>query len=370
MPGAVPVRVGRLVGVPSVVRRLVPAVFVLVMLAAGAAAASPSATAAATSRAFPTRAWATVGRTSARSRACSPIMASPFRSTGSSGLRRGRRSGPSRPPAACRSTASSARRPGSSSSSRSRRAARGRRSRSLQRQLNEKRFAGLTVDGVYGTATRNAVIAFQKHMGMTANGLVGPVTWRTLLWHFDYPAFNATSLCDYSVGNGTANWGTGAAIGQLEAAAAAFAATGHGRVPVGDISLEHGGDIALHETHEVGLDVDIRPIRDARNQCTWGTNWRFASYDRAATRALIKTIRAEAARPRQADLLQRPGAHRRGPDALVQRPRRPPPRPLLRAVLPARDLPLRQRLAAHDPGQVPGGFRRRPRRPALRERVP
>ena len=53
MPGAVPVRVGRLVGVPSVVRRLVPAVFVLVMLAAGAAAASPSATAAATSRAFP-----------------------------------------------------------------------------------------------------------------------------------------------------------------------------------------------------------------------------------------------------------------------------------------------------------------------------
>ena len=64
--------------------------------------------------------------------------------------------------------------------------------------------------------------------------------------------------------------------------------------PVGDASCEHGGNIPLHETHEVGLDVDVRPIRDAENQCTWGTNWRFASYDRAATRTLIKTIRAAA----------------------------------------------------------------------------
>ncbi len=38
----------------------------------------------------------------------------------------------------------------------------------------------------------------------------------------------------------------------------------------------------------------MRPIRDNENQCTWGTNWRFASYDRAATRALIKAIRAAA----------------------------------------------------------------------------
>jgi len=150
------------------------------------------------------------------------------------------------------------------------------------------------VNGVYGTATRSAVISFQKHIGMTPHGVVGPVTWRNLIWHYDYPAFNTTSLCDYSVGNGRANWGTGAAIGNLQAAARAFAATGHGRVAVGDISREHGGDIALHETHEVGLDVDIRPIRDAENQCTWGTNWHFSSYDRSATRILVKAIRAAA----------------------------------------------------------------------------
>ena len=166
----------------------------------------------------------------------------------------------------------------------------------LQRQLNEKRRAGLPVDGVYSPVTQNAVITFQKHVGMTGHGVVGPVTWRTLLWHYDYPAFDTTSLCDYSVGNGRANWGTGAAIGQLEAAAAAFATAGRGRVAVGDVGREHGGDIAGHVTHEVGLDVDVRPIRDAKNQCTRSTNWRYASYDRGATRTLIKAIRAAAAR--------------------------------------------------------------------------
>ena len=73
-----------------------------------------------------------------------------------------------------------------------------------------------------------------------------------------------------------------------------FAKSVPGRVAVGDLSLEHGGNIAGHATHEVGLDVDIRPIRDARNQCTYGTNWRVSSYDRAATRILIKAIRAAA----------------------------------------------------------------------------
>ena len=164
----------------------------------------------------------------------------------------------------------------------------------VQRQLNAKRNAGLTVNGVFGTSTRNAVMAFQRHVGMTPGGKVGAVTWRNLLWHFDYPSFKSGILCDYSVGNGRANWGTGAAIGQLESAARAFVALGHGRVAVGDISFEHGGNIPLHETHEVGLDVDVRPIRDNDNQCTWGTNWRFASYDRSATRQLINAIRAAA----------------------------------------------------------------------------
>ena len=167
--------------------------------------------------------------------------------------------------------------------------------RVLQRQLIEKMRAKVPVDGVFGTSTKAAVIAFQKHFGLNATGTVGLQTWRWLLWHYDRPSFNATSLCDYSVGNGLANWGTGAAIGHIEAAAKVVAAAGYGRVAIGDIGLEHGGAIRGHTTHRLGLDVDVRLIRDDRKQCLYASNYKVASYDRTATRAFIKAIRASGA---------------------------------------------------------------------------
>ena len=167
--------------------------------------------------------------------------------------------------------------------------------RALQRLLNDKRKAGLTVSGTYGSSTRDAVAAFQRHMAKSSTGSMDPYTWRRLLWHFELPVWGSTSgLCDYSAGNGQANWGTGAAIGQLRTAAKQIYDAGYGRVAVGDIGFEHGGDIPGHETHEQGLDVDMRLMRDGKNQCTEGTNYRLASYNRAATRALIKAIRAAA----------------------------------------------------------------------------
>jgi peptidoglycan hydrolase-like protein with peptidoglycan-binding domain len=164
----------------------------------------------------------------------------------------------------------------------------------LQRELNAKRRAHLVVNGLYDVPTRNAIIAFQKHMKLNPTGTVARQSWRALLWHFETPTFNTTTLCDYSVGNGLANWATGSAIGELEAAAAAFARTGHGRVAVGDIGFEHGGKIPGHDTHAVGLDVDVRLIRKSGNQCSIGTNYRSGAYDRAATRTLIRAIRAAA----------------------------------------------------------------------------
>lgn len=38
----------------------------------------------------------------------------------------------------------------------------------------------LTADGIFGTKTRNAVIAFQRSKGLTADGVVGPRTWAAL----------------------------------------------------------------------------------------------------------------------------------------------------------------------------------------------
>lgn len=162
-----------------------------------------------------------------------------------------------------------------------------------QRLLNEKRLAGLPLTGVYDAATRDAVLKFQGHAKITKTGVLGPVTWRALLAHFELPVWGKT-VCDYSVGNANANWGTASTIGQIQAAAHVMVDKGHGRIPLGDIGYEHGGNIAGHQTHEQGMDVDIRPMRDAKDQCRWGVNWRWSTYDRAATRDLVKAIRQTA----------------------------------------------------------------------------
>jgi peptidoglycan hydrolase-like protein with peptidoglycan-binding domain len=164
--------------------------------------------------------------------------------------------------------------------------------KALQRQLNEKRRAGLAVDGVFGASTRSALLAFQRHMGLTQNGIAGPLTWRYLIAHFERPTVG--KVCMYRVNTVPAHWGTAAAIGQIEAAAVPVVAAGLGAIAIGDISLEHGGDIAGHRFHERGLEVDVRPMRRDRKQCWRGSSYRLASYDRRATRNLIRAIRAAA----------------------------------------------------------------------------
>jgi peptidoglycan hydrolase-like protein with peptidoglycan-binding domain len=167
--------------------------------------------------------------------------------------------------------------------------------RALQVELVEKVRAPIPVSGSFGAATEAAVIAFQRHMGLARTGVVDTATWRALAWHFELPRFSPTSLCDYSVGNGPANWGTAEAIASLEAVGRTVSALGYGRVAVGDVSFELGGPIPGHESHRVGLDVDVRPLRRANDQCSVaGTTWRSTAYDRAATRTMIQKLRAYA----------------------------------------------------------------------------
>ena len=162
----------------------------------------------------------------------------------------------------------------------------------LQFALREKRRAVLPADGDFGTATKSAVVSFQKHMGHTADGIVTAATWRALVGHHELPRFSAAQLCDYSVGNGPANWGMANAVDTLEAVGRSMVALGYGRVAVGDLSFEHPGDIPGHESHERGLDIDLRMMRKANDQCTWGTRWTYSTYDRTATRAMIKKFRS------------------------------------------------------------------------------
>ncbi|KPC78199.1 peptidoglycan-binding protein [Streptomyces sp. NRRL S-4] len=166
----------------------------------------------------------------------------------------------------------------------------------LQSLLNAKRGAGLSADGAFGPATGTAVRTFQFHAGIGADGVVGPTTWQNLLWHYENINFGGSTMCAQSPdGNAGAHWATAGAVGQLEAAAATFAATGNGRLPVGDAGFEHGGDIAGHGSHEVGMDIDVWPARTDSAQCTAGRiTWQSSTYDRAATRRLVQEIRAKA----------------------------------------------------------------------------
>ena len=173
--------------------------------------------------------------------------------------------------------------------------ARGDAVAAVQRLLVAKRGVSLPIDGIYGSPTVAAVTVFQGHAGLPTTGKMDAATWRNLAWHFEYPTFSPAGLCDYAVGNGAADWATASTVAWTEAAGATMVGAGFGRVAVGDIGLEHGGDIAGHESHERGLDVDLRPMRVANDQCSWGTRHTATTYDRAATRALIRAIRSVAA---------------------------------------------------------------------------
>ena len=276
-------------------RRLLPVAFALLALAAMAPGTAAAARRPPPSR---TRASATAAPTSGPSRACSARTASRSPSTASSA-----------PPRATavkafqtangldRQRGSSATPPGRSSIVGLRPGATGEAVKVVQRQLNDEapRRPGGRWRLRDGDADRGHRLP-EAHGDDAARRTSAPVTWRKLLWHYDYPSFSAAATCATTASATARRTGRparrSASSRRRRRAFAARPATAASRSATPATST--AATSRSTQTHEVGLDVDVRPIRDAENQCTWGTNWRFASYDRAATRTLIKTIRAAA----------------------------------------------------------------------------
>ena len=80
--------------------------------------------------------------------------------------------------------------------------------KTLQTMLNTVEGSRLVVDGIFGQATKNAVINFQKKNKLTADGVCGRVTWSALEKQYKAkttPAKAASTLC---IGSGWYSPGT------------------------------------------------------------------------------------------------------------------------------------------------------------------
>ena len=70
----------------------------------------------------------------------------------------------------------------------------------IQQKLKEKGYYNYTVDGIFGTRTRNAVISFQRDNGLAADGIAGVNTLKALgISGNDDSSFGGYSSADYEL---------------------------------------------------------------------------------------------------------------------------------------------------------------------------
>lgn len=69
----------------------------------------------------------------------------------------------------------------------------------IQTVLKQKGYYGGNVDGIFGTATKNAVIAFQKDNGLTADGIAGKNTLKALGVDGNETSYGGYTSSDYEL---------------------------------------------------------------------------------------------------------------------------------------------------------------------------
>ncbi len=180
-----------------------------------------------------------------------------------------------------------------------------------QSALNKIQNAGLSVDGVAGSNTRAAVRVFQANRGLTPDGIVGPQTEAALIevGAGNPPAAAAGSGSSVPKGSHAAvntplprsasgllpykpqsrQYGVKETIDALIAIGQRWP-SGRPRIRIGDISLQGGGKMDGHASHQLGLDIDIGLMRSDGVES--GTTYKERAYSRSLTQELVNLIRA------------------------------------------------------------------------------
>ena len=76
---------------------------------------------------------------------------------------------------------------------------RGSEVKNIQTRLKKWGYYSGSVDGIYGTATKNAVIKFQKKNGLTADGIAGPKTLEKIGLPTNSSSNTASSDADFQL---------------------------------------------------------------------------------------------------------------------------------------------------------------------------
>jgi peptidoglycan hydrolase-like protein with peptidoglycan-binding domain len=188
----------------------------------------------------------------------------------------------------------------------------------MQEALNRVAGAGLKVDGRLGSRTRGAVKAFQRGRGLPADGVVGSRTEAALVAAgAPRPPVTTTSgpttspvlpgiprhanvvvplptpgLGYYSYKPSANQFGLAETIRALQAIGAAWsrAHPSGPRIGIGDISRYGGGPMKGHASHQLGVDIDILPVRNDGREAR--VTYKDATYSRALTQELVRDIHA------------------------------------------------------------------------------
>lgn len=170
----------------------------------------------------------------------------------------------------------------------------------VQDSLNRVLGLSLAVDGNFGTQSRAALRDFQKSAGISATGSMNCVTEGKLIQRNGcrkpYPTVNfqlpavGPGYYSYKPKDRHKQYGTFETITALNIVGMRwFAAHPTGpRIGIGEISLQGGGCISGHASHQMGVDVDLALMRnDGREEHTVVGR---PEYSRSLTQELVTLL--------------------------------------------------------------------------------